>query len=67
MTSFLQAIPSFLKIIPDAKLDSQLIIAKLKVKCRVLYFAMNYPVLGQCTSSGIVRGDVLHIVWPHRW
>ncbi|XP_067937985.1 tRNA-queuosine alpha-mannosyltransferase-like [Watersipora subatra] len=65
MESFLEKIPSFLKTVPDGRADAQQIVETLRIKSRLLYFALDLPPLDNYLS--ISKGDVLHIVWPHRW
>lgn len=65
MNSFLAAIPSFLNQAPDNKPDSKQIVSDLRDKCQVLYFALQLPCRELYTD--VLRNDILHIVWPHRW
>ena len=65
MNSFLSTIPSFLNQIPDNKPDGKQIVSDLMPKCQVLHFALQFPKAG--LFSDVLRTDILHVAWPHRW
>ncbi|KAK6634288.1 hypothetical protein RUM44_004899 [Polyplax serrata] len=59
MNSFVENIDKFLKLQPDFVIRN--LADKIKPKCRVIYFPVEVPILEN------KRGNILHIIWPHRW
>ncbi|EDO37411.1 predicted protein [Nematostella vectensis] len=67
MTSFLNNIDSFLKLMPDHRPNG--IYDQIKPKCQVVYFPLQYLDISklELENQNPRSCRPLHIVWSHRW
>eukprot|EP01118_Nematostelium_gracile_P018409 TRINITY_DN8170_c0_g1_i2.p1 TRINITY_DN8170_c0_g1~~TRINITY_DN8170_c0_g1_i2.p1 ORF type:complete len:277 (-),score=48.98 TRINITY_DN8170_c0_g1_i2:21-851(-) len=63
LNSFLAAIPSFLKTLPEGQWRPKGIDELIRKKSTVLYFPIEMPIVIKHTK----KEGPLHILWNHRW
>lgn len=59
------ALPTFLRLQPDCRPDTEAVVQQVRATSRVSYFPLELP--PRPVRPARDPAQPLHIVWPHRW